>query len=189
MRTAIPPAVVTLLFAAAAALLVAGASALPYPAPRVSRVNAVLYLALAAYAVYLARLYRWPLHAACGPLLVAAAAALGAGSVAAFALPAAAALSWIRSGIGDRPPRPLRVALEAMAGAGALMTAEMFCRLAPGPYAWSVGVWGFGLVQAAFLACLGAEAAGPDRPAPAHLRADALLREKKLEKAFEELGL
>jgi hypothetical protein len=83
----------------------------------------------------------------------------------------------------------LRVALEAMAGAGALMTAEMFCRLAPGPYASAVGVWGFGLVQAAFLACLDLEAAEPDRPAPAHLRADALLRERKLEKAFEELGL
>jgi hypothetical protein len=195
MRTSISPVIATLLFAAATAAVVALAAALPCPVPRVARVNAALYLALVGYAVYLARLHHRPMPALCGPLLVAAAAALGAESVPAFALPATAALSWTRWGIGGRPPRPLRVALELTAGAGALMAAAMFCRLAPGPYDWAAGLWGFGLAQAAFLACLGAQAAdsappaATDRSAPAHLRADAMLREKKLERAFEELGL
>jgi hypothetical protein len=189
MRTSISPVIAALLFAAAAAVLAAFAAALPYPVPRAIRVNAALYLALAVYALYLTRLDRRPLRAVCGPLLVAAAAALGAGSVPAFALPAAAALLWIRSGICGREPRPLRWVLEGSAGAGGLVLAEMFCRLLPGPYAWAAGVWGFGLAQAAFLACLDPEAADPDRPAQVHQRADALLRERKLERTFEELGL
>ncbi|MCU0563198.1 MAG: hypothetical protein MUE48_04520 [Desulfobacterales bacterium] len=189
MRTSISPVIATLLFAAAAAAVVASAAALPGPAPRVSRMNAALYLALAGYSVYLARLHRRATAELSGPLLVAAAAALGAESVPAFALPATAALSWVRWGIGSRPPRLLRAALELIAAAGALTAAAMFCRLASGPYAWAAAVWGFGLAQAAFLACLGAEAATPDRPAPVQLRTHALLREKKLERAFEELGL
>lgn len=189
MRKQMSPVIATLFFAAGAAVLAAYVTTHPFPGPRPTRVNAVLCLALACYAVYLARRHRRPIAELFGPLLVAVASALGAESVPAFALPAAAALSWVRCGIGGRPPRPLRLALEVAAGAGGLGAAAMFCRLAPGPYAWSVGVWGFGLVQAAFLACLGAKAAEPDRPAPAHLRADALLREKRLEKAFEELGL
>jgi hypothetical protein len=189
MRTPISPVIATLLFAAAAAVLAAFAAALPYPVPRAIRVNAALYLALAVYALYLARLHRRPLRAVCGPLLVAAAAALGAASVPAVALPATAALAWVRCGLCSRPPRPLRLALEVVAGAGALMAAAMFFRLLPGPYAWAAGIWGFGLAQAAFLACLDPEAGDPDRPAQVHQRADALLRERKLEKAFEELGL
>ncbi len=195
MRTPISPVVATLLFAAAAAILVALAAALPYPAPRVSRVNAALCLALAVYAVYLARLHRRPLSVLCGPILVAAAVALAAGSVSAFALPAAAALAWVRSGICFRTPRPLRIALEVVAGAGGLVLAETICRLAPGPLSWAIGTWGFGLAQAAAVAYVDVAAAAPDSPAPshryarAHLRADALLREEKLEKAFEELGL
>jgi hypothetical protein len=191
----ISPVIVTLLFAAAAAALVASAAALPYPAPRVARVNAALCLALAGYAVYLARLHRRPISVLFGPLLVAAAAALAAGSVSAFALPATTALSWIRWGIGGRPPRALRVALEVVAGAGGLVLAEMIGRLAPGPQAWAVGAWGFGLAQAVAVACVDVAAAAPGPPAPSdrfartHQRADALLREEKLEKAFEELGL
>ena len=71
----------------------------------------------------------------------------------------------------------------------------MIHRLAPGPQAWAIGVWGFGLAQAVVVACVDVAAAAPGPPAPsdrcarAHLRADALLREEKLEKAFEELGL
>jgi hypothetical protein len=195
MRKPISPVIATLLFAAIAALLAALAAALPYRVPRPLRVNAALYLALAGYAVYLARLHRRPLQELCGPLLVAAATALAAGSVAAFAPPAAAALAWVRSGIYRETPRRRSLVLEVMAGAGGLVLAEMVCRLAPGPYAWAIGAWGFGLAQAAYVACVEMEAAEFDRPAPpdrfarAHLRADALLREEKLEKAFKELGL
>ena len=133
MRTSISPVIATLLFAAAAAALVASAAALPYPAPRVSRVNAALSLALAGYAVYLARLHRRPISVLFGPILVAAAAALAAGSVSGFALPAAAALAWVRSGICSGTCRGRRWALEVIAGAGGLVLAEMIYRLAPGP--------------------------------------------------------
>ncbi len=195
MRTPISPVIATLLFAATAAALVASAAALPYPAPRVSRVNAALTLALAGYAVYLARLHRRPISVLFGPILVAAAAALAAGSVSGFALPAAAALAWVRSGTCCGACRGLKWALEVVAGAGGLVLAEMLCRLAPGPQAWAIGAWGFGLAQAMLVACVDVAAAAPDSPAPSdrcartHQRADALLREEKLEKAFEELGL
>ena len=195
MRKPISTVVVTLLFAAAAAALVALAAALPYPVPRVSRVNAALCLALAGYAVYLARLHRRPISVLCGPILVAAAAALAAGSVSGFALPAAAALSWVRSDICCGTCRGRKLALEVVAGAGGLVLAEMLCRLAPGPQAWAIGAWGFGLAQAVVVACVDVAAAAPGTPAPSdrfartHQRAGALLREEKLEKAFEELGL
>src|SRR5512141_2727968 len=130
VRKAISPVVATVLFAAAAAALVALAAAPPYSAPRVSRVNAALCLALAGYAVYLARLHRRPISVLFGPILVAAAAALAAGSVSGFALPAAAALAWVRSGTCCGTCRGLKWALAVIASAGGLVLAEMICRLA-----------------------------------------------------------
>jgi hypothetical protein len=65
----------------------------------------------------------------------------------------------------------------------------------PGPYGWALGIWMFGLIHALYFAVVDIEGPGlpekrvPDRIEPARRRADALLREQRLARAFEELGL
>jgi hypothetical protein len=175
--------------------MVAVAAAFRLPVHRTARVNAVLFLALAAYAVYLARLNRKPLRTVSGPLSIVAAAAATAGSIAAFALPAAAALAWIRSDICCSAAGRWKWSAELAAGAGGLVLAGLLCELRPGPYGWAAGVWGFGLAQAGYFAWCEGEGSipeahpAPDRLARLQLRAGAVLKEQRLEKAFRDLGL
>jgi hypothetical protein len=195
MQASISPTLATVIFAAATAASAAAAASVPWPVHRAACVSAALYAGLAAYAVYLARCTRRPLRAVAGPLAVTAAVAATAGSVATFALPAAAALAWIRSGICCAAAARRRWVVELVVVAGGLMLADLLCDLRPGLYGRAAGVWGFGLAQAGYFAWCEAKDPAPEAPpaparfARAHVPADALLRERKLEKAFEELGL
>jgi hypothetical protein len=192
MQKSTSSVVVTLVVAAATAAMVALAASTPLPVPRAACVNAVMYLGLTAYAVYLARRTRCPLRAVTGPLAITGLVALTAGSVTAMALPAAAALAWIRSGIGCTAGR-WRWAAELFAASAGLVVAGLLWDLRPGPLGWAAGVWGFGLVQAAYVAVAGSEppvlTALMTGSSPVHRRAEALLRERRLEQAFRELGL
>ena len=65
----------------------------------------------------------------------------------------------------------------------------------PGPYGGALGMWMFGLIQALYFVAVDVKPTGQSEPnarariEKTHCRAEALLREKKLERAFEELGL
>jgi hypothetical protein len=65
----------------------------------------------------------------------------------------------------------------------------------PGPYGWALGMWMFGLVQALYFLAVDVGHTGRsakedwDRGTMVHRRAEALLHEQTLSRAFEELGL
>ena len=194
MRTKLSPAVTTVIFAAAAATLLAVVTILPLrPIPRTTATNAAIFLCLAAYSAFLARSSGLSLRALFAPLFMLAAVLAVAGSVTGFVVPAAAGLSWIRSGICFSGSMPRRVCAEAIACPAGL--ALVWLLQPPGPYGLPLGMWMFGLIQALYFVVVGAEHTGQpekqgqDRMAQAHRRADALLREQNLERAFEELGL
>jgi hypothetical protein len=182
------------IFAAAAAVLVAAVTILPLRAfPRTTALNAAIFLCLAAYSAFLARSSGRSLRALFAPLFMLAAVMAVAGSVTGFVVPAAAGLSWIRSGICFPGSMPRRVCAEAITSAAGL--ALVWLLQPPGPYGLPLGMWMFGLIQALYFVVVAAERTGvpekqgQDRMAKTHPRADALLREQKLERAFEELGL
>jgi hypothetical protein len=194
MKPKISPLAASVILAGAAAVLVAAATLLPpRPIPRTTALNAALFLCLAAYAAFLARSSGRSLRALFAPLFMIAAVVAVAGSVTGFVVPAAAGLSWIRSGICYTGSMPRRVCAEAIVCAAGLALAWLL--QPPGPYGWPLSTWMFGLIQALYFGMVDAERAdlpekqGHDRMAKTHRRADTLLREQKLERAFEELGL
>jgi hypothetical protein len=194
MNLKISPVTTTVIFAAAAAVLVAAATILPLrPIPRLTATNATIFLCLAAYSAFLARSSGRGLRALFAPLFMLATVTAGAGSVTGFVVPAAATLSWIRSGICFSGSLPRRVCAEAVTCAAGL--ALVWLLQPPGPYGWALSIWMFGLIQALYFVLVDAERTGlpenqgQDRMAKTHPRADALLREQKLERAFEELDL
>lgn len=194
MKTKLSPAAATVIFAAAAAVLLAAAVFWPQRfVPRTTTLNAGMFLCLAAYAVFLTRWSGTALRAIFAPLLILATVAVVAGSVAGFVVPAAAALSSIRSGICFSAPVMRRIIAEILTGPAGL---ALVCLLQPpGPFGWALSIWMFGLIQALYFVVVEAERTGlpekqgQDRMAKTHCRAEALLREQKLERAFEKLGL
>jgi hypothetical protein len=194
MNLKMSPVAASVIFAAAAAMLVATATILPLrPIPRTTALNAAIFLCLATYSAFLARSSGRRLRALIAPLFMLAAVLAVAGSVTGFVVPAAAGLSWIRSGICFQESMPRRVCAEAVTCAAGL--ALVWLLQPPGPYGWALSIWMFGLTQALYFLVVDAERTGlpekqgQDRMAQAHHRAAALLREQRLEKAFEEIGL
>jgi len=194
MNKKISPVPTTVILAAAAAMLVATVTILPLrPIPRTAALNAAIFLCLAAYAAFLARSNGRRLRALFAPLFMLAAVMAIAGSVTGFVVPAAACLSWIRSGICFQGSLPRRVCAEAVTCAAGL--ALVWLLQPPSPYGWALSMWMFGLIQALYFVVVDAESSGQPEPTvrerieEAHCRADVLLREQKLERAFEKLGL
>ncbi len=188
------PITATVIFGAGAALLAAVALSLPLRlSPRPTALNAMLFLCLAAYAALLARLSAKPIRTLCAPLLMLAAVLPVAASVGGFVVPAAAGLAWVRSGICFPGPIVRRLAAEALfLAAGLGLCAAL---RPPGVTGWALGLWLFFLVQALYFVIIDAvpiarsEPPGQDPRQTAHRRAQALLREQKLERAFAELDL
>jgi len=194
MNLKISPVAASVIFAAAAAMLVAAVTILPLrPIPRTTALNAAIFLCLAAYSAFLARSSGRSLRALFAPLFMLAAVMAAAGSVSGFVVPAAAGLSWIRSGICFPGPLPRRVCAEAITCAAGLALVRLL--QPPGPYGLPLSIWMFGLIQALYFVVIDAESSGQTKPPirekieEAHCRADVLLREQKLERAFEKLGL
>ena len=188
------PITASIIFAAAAGLLLAAVVSLPLrPAARITAANAAIFLFLAAYSVFLARSSGCSLRALFAPLFMLSAVLAAAGSVTAFVVPAAAGLSWVRSGICFPGSMARRLCTEALTCPAGL--AMSWLLQPPGIYGWALGIWMFGIIQALYFymvdvdpACL-PEKMGRDKMAQAHRRAEALLREQRLARAFEELGL
>jgi len=194
MNKKISPVPTTVILAAAAAALIAIVTILPLrPILRTTALNAAIFLCLAAYSAFLARSSGRSLRALFAPLFMLAAVMAAAGSVTGFVVPAAAGLSWVRSGICFPGSQPRRVCAEAITCAAGLALVRLL--QPPGPYGLPLSIWMFGLIQALYFVVIDAERTGvpekqgQDRMAPAHRRADALLREQNLERAFEKLGL
>ena len=188
------PITASIIFAAAAGLLLAAVVSLPLrPAARITAANAAIFLFLAAYSVFLARSSGCSLRALFAPLFMLSAVLAAAGSVTAFVVPAAAGLSWVRSGICFPGSMARRLCTEALTCPAGL--AMSWLLQPPGPCGWALGIWMFGLIQALYFVAVDVEPTGlpekmgPDKMAQTHRRAEALLREQKLARAFEELGL
>ena len=159
MRHRISPLLVTVIFAAAAAALLAGAASLPLrSAHRPVAMNLSIFLCLAAYSAFLARVSGRNLRDLFAPLFLLAAVLAASGSVAGFALPASAGLSWLRSGICFPGPTARRVCAEALTCAGGL--ALTWLLLPQSPYGLALGMWMFGLVQALYFLALDVEHTG-----------------------------
>jgi hypothetical protein len=177
--------------AAAAALVAAAAHLSPAWIGRATGVNLALLIALAAYSVLLARLGGRGMGSLCGPIFILASVLAVCGSPAGFAVPAAASLAWVRSGICFPGPIARRAFAELICGPAALLL--IFQLQPPGPFGWALGTWMFGLIQALYFVIGDVGSAARPEPEAAqrrpHDRAGALLMEKKLERAFEELGL
>ena len=174
--------------------MVATVSLLPLrPIPRTTALNAAIFLCLAACSAFLTRSSGRSLRALFAPLFMLAAVLAVAGSVSGFVVPAAAGLSWIRSGICFQGSMPRRVCAEAVTCGAGLALAWLL--QPPGPYGWALSIWMFGLIQALYFVLVDAESSGRpeltvrERIEEVHCRADVLLREQKLERAFEKLGL
>jgi hypothetical protein len=194
MEHKISPIAASLIFAAAAALLLAAATLLPLrPISRTTATNSAIFLCLAAYAVFLVRSNGRGLRALFAPLLMLAAVLAVAGSVTGFVVPAAAGLCWIRSGICFPGSMPRRVCAEALTCPGGL--ALVWLLQPPGPYGGALDMWMFGLIQSLYVVAIDVERTvlqepfTPERLEKEHCRAEALLREQKLERAFDALGL
>lgn len=194
MNLKISPVPTTVILAAAAAMLMSIVTILPLrPIPRTTALNAAIFLCLAAYSAFLARSSGRSLRALFAPLFMLAAVMAAAGSVTGFVVPAAAGLSWVRSGICFSGSLPRRVYAEAITCAAGLALARLL--QPPGPYGLPLSIWMFGLIQALYFVVIDAESSGQTEPPirekieEAHCRADVLLREQKLERAFEKLGL
>jgi hypothetical protein len=183
----ISPITATAIFGGVAALLAAGAISLPlhfvaWPA----RLNATLFLCLAAYAALLARLSARPIRDCAAPLLLLSAVLASAASVTGFVVPAAAVLAWIRSGICFPGPVVRCAAAEILTLAAGLALCGVL--RPPGIAGWALGLWLFFLIQALYFAFVDSAPARDPRQS-LRSRAQALLREQKLERAFSELQL
>ncbi len=194
MKQSMSPVAATVVAAAAAGALLAVTTTLPLSwAYRAAAVNAAIFVSLAAYTMLLARLSQKRLRALFAPLFMLSAVLASAGSVGAFVIPAAACLAWIRSGICFQGSFGRRVITEAVIGPAGLSLAWLLPP--PGTYGWALGIWVFGLTQAFYFVVFDFERSGLQEPAvqarsgqTEDLKA-ALRRERKLELAFEELGL
>jgi len=194
MNLKMSPVAASVIFAAATAVLMSIVTILPLrPILRTTALNAAIFLCLAAYSAFLARSNGRSLRALFAPLLMLAAVLAAAGSVTGFVVPAAAGLSWIRSGICFPGSLLRRVCAEAITCAAGLSLVRLL--QPPGPYGLPLSIWMFGLIQALYVVVVDAESSGQTEPPirekieEAHCRADVLLREQKLERAFEKLGL
>ena len=194
MNLKISPVTTSVIFAAAAGVLVATVTILPLRSiPRTTALSTAIFLCLAAYSAFLAQSSGRSLRALFAPLFMLAAVSAAADSVTGFVVPAAAGLSWIRSGICFPGSLLRRVCAEAITCAAGLALARLL--QPPGPYGWALSIWMFALIQALYFVVVDAESCGQTEPPirekieEAHCRADVLLREQKLERAFEKLGL
>jgi hypothetical protein len=194
MSIKISPVAASVIFAATAAALVAAATLLPPGlVPRTTALNAAIFLCLTAYAAFLVRSSGRSLRALFAPLFMLATVMAAGGSVTGFVVPAVAGLSWIRSGICFAGSMPRRVCAETIACAAGLALAWLL--QPPGPYGWPLSIWMFGLIQSLYFGMVDAEITGlpekqgQDKIVKTYHRADTLLREQKLERAFAELGL
>lgn len=194
MYSKISPVAASMIVAAAATLVfVVVINLPPLLIPRPAALRTAMFLSLAAYAGFLARLSRRNLRDLFGPFVILSAVLLAGGSVAGFVIPAAATLSWIRSGICLPGPIARRVFAETMTCAAGLVLAGML--QPPGLLGWVLSVWMFGLIQSLYFLAVDSKPCSlpgrPDRKSfeAAHSRAENLLREQKLARAFEELGL
>ena len=194
MNLKMSPVAASVIIAAAAAVLVATVTLLPLrPIPRTTALNAAIFLCLAAYSAFLARSSGRSLRALFAPLFMLAAVLAAAGSVSGFVVPAAAGLSWIRSGICFPGSLPRRVCAEAITCAAGLALVRLL--QPPGPYGLPLSIWMFGLIQALYFVVVDAESTGlPEKQGQERIAKsalpgrDVLLREQKLERAFEKLG-
>jgi hypothetical protein len=184
----------SLIFAAAAALLFAAVMILPFRlAPRSTTWNAAMFLCLAAYAALLCRLSGKGLRVLFAPFLILSAVLAVAGSLAGFVVPAAAGLCWIRSGICFSGPIARRVLAETLTGGAGLLLCAVL--QPPGLTGRVLGLWMFFLIQALYFVIIDTapgprgESADRDPRQTVRSRVQALLREQKLERAFEELQL
>jgi len=194
MKQNFSPLVATVVFAAAAGLLLAAVACLPLRSiHRPTAANAAIFLCLTAYAAFLARSSGQNLRALFAPLFLLAAVLAAASSVVGFALPAAAGLSWIRSGICFPGPMARRACAEAITCTSGLIL--IWLLQPPGPYGWALGIWMFGLIQALYFLAVDVQRTSRsaikevDMGTMMHRRAEALFHEQKLARAFEELGL
>lgn len=194
MRLEFSPVVATVIISAGAAALLAAVTNLP-PAgiQGATAANASIFASLAVYALFLARSSRRRARVLFAPLFMLSAVMAAAGSVGAFVIPAVACLAWIRSGVCFPEPLARRICAEALLGSAGLLLAWLL--QPPGPHGWTLGIWLFGLIQALYFIVFDSECAGWQGPAVRaragethHLKA-ALMRERKLEMAFEELDL
>lgn len=193
MKT-LSPIAAAVIFAAGAALLVAAALNLPLGfMTRLTALNSTMMLCLATYAVLLARMSARPIRAIAAPVLMLAAVLPVASSVTGFLVPAAAGLSWIRSGICFPGPVARRIVAEAILSAAGLALCAVLSP--PGILGWALGLWMFFLIQALYFVVFAdlpfrrSEPLGPEARHALRSRAQALLREQKLERAFEDLQL
>lgn len=194
MNQKISPVAASLIFAAASAALMAAVAILPLRSiHRPVAANAAIFLCLAAYSTFLARSSGRSLRALFAPFLMLSAVLAVAGSVTEFVVPAAAGLAWVRSGICFPGPTARRVGAEALTGLAGL--ALVWLLQPPGACGWALGIWMFGILQALYFVIVDIGDAGPlekqvpDKIAQARRRAEALLKEQRLARAFEELGL
>jgi hypothetical protein len=194
MNRSFSPIIVSIVFAAAAALLLTAVASLPLRSiHRPAATNAATFVCLAAYSVFLSRSNGRSLRILFAPLFMLSAVLAVAGSVTAFVVPAAAGLSWVRSETCFPGSMTRRLCAEALTCPAGL--AVVWLLQPPGPYGWALGIWMFGLIQALYFVVVDIEDSGlpekqaPDRIEQARRRADALLREQRLARAFEELGL
>jgi hypothetical protein len=115
MYSRIPPVAASVIVAAVAALLFAAVTNLPLRMiHRATALNTAMFLGLAAFVGFLGRLSGKHYRDLLAPLLILSAVLVAAGSVTGFVIPAAAGLSWIRSGIcfpgpirGGRSPKAI----------------------------------------------------------------------------------
>jgi hypothetical protein len=181
------PIIATVIFAAAAALLVAAALSLPSGfLKRSTMLNLTLFLCLAAYAALLAWMSRTSIRAMAGPFLLLAAVLAVATSAGGFALPAAAGLAWIRSAICFRGPLARRPVAETLTAAAGLAVCAGL--RPPGATGWVLAIWMFFLIQALYFVIVEAPPACNSHET-LRRRAQALIREQKLESAFAALQL
>jgi hypothetical protein len=194
MKSKISPVAASVIFAAAAALMVAAVTNLPFRMiHRATALNTAMFLGIAAYVGFLGRLSGKNYRDFFAPLVILSAVLVAGGSVTSFVIPAAATLSWIRSGICFPGPLPRRVFAEAIFCAAGQALAWML--QPPGLYGWALSVWLFWLIQSLYFLVVDPEPGslferpGRNKFEAAHSRAEVLLREQKLARAFEELGL
>lgn len=194
MNQKISPVAASLIFAAASAALMAAVAILPLRSiHRPVAANAAIFLCLAAYSTFLARSSGRSLRALFAPFLMLSAVLAVAGSVTEFVVPAAAGLAWVRSGICFPGPTAGRVGAEALTGPAGLALVRLL--QPPGACGWALEIWMFGILQALYFVIVDIGNAGPlekqvpDKIAQARRRAEALLKEQRLARAFEELGL
>jgi hypothetical protein len=194
MYSRIPPVAASVIVAAVAALLFAAVTNLPLRMiHRATALNTAMFLGLAAYVGFLGRLNGTHYRDLLAPLLILSAVLVAAGSVTGFVIPAAAGLSWIRSGICFPGPIPRRAFAEAILCAAGLSLVWML--QPPGLSGWALSVWLFWLIQSLYFLVVDPEPGslfgrpGWKRFEAAHSRTQVLLKEQKLARAFEELGL